>query len=239
MAVIHDNSPTPVGAQATSITVPSVDATATDSFIKLAIATRGTSTVTATFNGSENFIIERTLQVGNARVTILSLLPSSTIADIVASFSGSGRSIVAPSVYRGVNQITPVRAGTVQSASGTSNAPTVSVTGNSGDLIVDALAQVVEGPATMTKGSANHTERANAVQTGGGLDTGCAAQELAATGGADAMNWILSGSSDWCIAAMSLVPSAAVSGRIMSSMTNHGGLVAKGGIAGIGGGLAG
>lgn len=35
------------------------------------------------------------------------------------------------------------------------------------------------------------------------------------------------------------VPVAAVGGRIMSSLTNHGGLAGRGGIAGVGGGLAG
>lgn len=106
------------------------------------------------------------------------------------------------SVYTNVDQTTPVRAGTPQTATGTGTALAVSVTGTSGDLIVDAVSIVQNGPPSLT---ADHTERVNITQTGGSTDVGLGCQELSATGGSDSMSWTAGSSTDWAMAAFALV----------------------------------
>ena len=54
MAVTHTNTDTTTAASS-SVTLSSVDATGTDVLLVAIVATRGSATVTATFNGSENF----------------------------------------------------------------------------------------------------------------------------------------------------------------------------------------
>ncbi len=220
MAATHTRSAT-AGGQASPITISSFDASGTDRFLKLIVASRGTATVTgATFNTSENFTEQTTLEANGARLTYLTLLnPTSTTANVVISFSGSPRSVCGVSLYEGVNQTTAIRAGTLQSASGTSTTPAVSVTATSGDLIVDGMAVVAEGPPSIT---ADHTQRINATQTGGGEDVGLGGQELAATGSSQSMSWVLGSSSDWVSIALALVPEAsALSIPIAAYHYNH------------------
>jgi len=192
------------GIQAGSLTLSSVVSTGTDRILVLGVATRGTPSVTSVvFNTSENFTEQGTIQIGNATVHLYTLVnPTATTASVVITNSNSLRMAAAVSLYTNVDQTTPVRAGTVQTASGTGTAPAVSVTGTSGDLLVDACSIVQNGPPTLT---AAHTERANITQTGGSTDVGLGCQELSATGGSDSMSWTASSSTDWAIAALSLI----------------------------------
>jgi len=205
MAIAHVNT-TAVGDQSTTVTISSFVVSGTNPALVLKVAHRGTASVTgATWNTSENFDIEIADNSSTARCTLLTLNnPTATTADVVVTFSGGSRCVVAVSLYTGVDQTDVFRSGTIQSANGNSTTPAVSVTGTIGDIIVDSLAQVSAGPDTAT---AAHTQRSNLARTGGGDDVRGASQELAATGAADSMSWTMSATDDWAVCAGALLPS--------------------------------
>lgn len=206
MAVAHSSTVQLAGTAAgstQSITVADGDT------VVVKTATRGTGvTVTSVVwdqpTANEPFTLQDT-DINNDARSSLWVLPAdestNKTANVLVSYSGSNRNVVGYSIYTGCDTITPVRTGTVQTNNGNSAAPTVSVTGVSGDIIVDSLSQVSSGPDSAT---ADHTERHNTAATGGGSDTRGASQELAATGGSDAMGWSMGGSDSWAVVACAL-----------------------------------
>lgn len=212
MAIAHSTTTTATAANASSTTISSFVVTGTDPVLVVKVATKGTVTVTGvTWNGSENFTEVITDINGNARSTLLVLPnPTATTANVVVSLSGNSRHVSAVSLYTGVDQVAAIRSGTANSANGTNDNPSTSVTGVSGDMNVDSMCQVSAGPDTISAQSG--TSRSDTAATGGGTDTRGSSQELAATGGADTMSYTLSGSDNWAITAAALMPPQPITG---------------------------
>jgi len=188
-------------AQATVSTI-SMTVTGTDPCLVVGVSTKGASIThnTVAFNGSESFTKIQDNINGNARSSIWVLEnPTATTANVVITLSGSSRYVTAASLFTDVDDTTPVR--TSNSANGTNNNPSTSLTAVSGDLIIDNLCQVSAGPDTAT---ASHTQRYNLAQTGGGTDTRGAGQTLSATGGSDTMDWSMGDADNWAIGAVAL-----------------------------------
>ena len=96
------------------------------------------------------------------------------------------------------------------------------------------------GDRTLNSYPTNYTNNQifNANGTGTGATISLASREVVGAT-EDPGAWSISTSLPWEASTVVVRPGAAAAGRIMSSLANHGGLVAKGGIAGASGGLAG
>jgi hypothetical protein len=204
MAIAHSNTTT-VTATSATITFTSYVVSGTDPVLVVAVATRGSGTTVTgvTWNAAAEVFTEEITDINNdARTTLFYLeSPTATTANIVVTASGSNRMVAAASLYTGVDGATPIRAGVSNSANGNSASPSVSLTGVSGDMLYNSLGQVSAGPDSAT---ANHTQRSNGAETGGGTDTRGATQEFAATGGSDTFSWTMGGSDSWAMCAMAL-----------------------------------
>lgn len=117
--------------------------------------------------------------------------PAVGAVNVTLTFSlGANFGCAGSNTYTGVNQ--SVASGTAVKATGTSTAPSVTVTGTtSGNMISDALA-VQTGSASATPAQ---TQRFNAVD-GVGSYRG-AGQDMNAPGGSQAMAWTLNSSFPW------------------------------------------
>ena len=169
MAISHSTTTAVVDAGAASTTISGFVVSGTGPVLVVKVSTKGTGITVSgvTWNTSENFVQEITDINGDARSSLWVLPnPTATAADVVVTLSGSSRHVSAVSLYTGVDSASPVR--TSNSNNGTDAAPTVSLTGVSGDMIVDCLSQVSAGPDTAT---GDHTERHDTAAIGGGSDT--------------------------------------------------------------------
>lgn len=218
MAIAHVTSIV-VKGQLTVFTFSGFTVSGTDPALIVDVALRGTTSVTSvTWNGAaEAFTEEAADNNSQARSTLLSLnAPTATTDDVVVTLAAGARAVITLSLYNGVDQTTVFRAGSVATNNGSDDSPTVNITGTSGDIIVDSLAISAPGPPTAT---ADHTERSNDTETGGGDDVLGASQELAATGGADAMGWSMSAADNWALCAGALLPaSAGVTAELTGTM---------------------
>lgn len=220
MTIAHSNTSTAIDAGANSTTISSFVVSGTDPVLVVKVALKDNSaTVTGvTFNTSETFDPVGSDRNGNAHSSMWVLeAPTATTADVVISLSGSTRHVSAVSLYTGVDQATPIRAASTTTANGTNAAPTVDITSETGEMVIDSLSQVSAGPDTA---AGDNTERHDTAATGGGTDTRGASQELAGTGGTDTMGWTMGGSDNWAIVGAALQEPQPIT--LVIAETNHG-----------------
>ena len=126
--------------------------------------------------------------------------PPTGATSIVVGFAGSESGIAAVVSYNGVDQTTPIRAGSPNTATGTSTAPSVAITSQADDMVVDAV--VISH--LLSSAGGGQTERHNdddGARSLGGSDE--------AGGASVTMSWTGAGSAAWAIVGASL---AAVGG---------------------------
>jgi hypothetical protein len=156
------------------------------------------------------------------RTEIWKLVAPATGANSVSVVLNASRVVtVSVSSYTGVDQTTPL--GTAVSASGNSNAISVSVPSASTELVVDAAAQVGGGPsATLTVG-ASQTQRSNEKEDNAVLYlTGVGSEETGAT--STAMTWSSDTIQDWAAVGVPLKAAAAAAATGSSKLlTRRGG----------------
>lgn len=203
MAIAHSVTDSDTVANGTTTTISGFTVSGTNPVLVLTVSLKGADLVgSATWNTTEDFILEVTDINGDARVAILYLpAPTATTADVVVTLDGNSRYVSTVSLYTGADQATPVRSAASVPANGNNNAPTLDITGISGEMIINGLCQVSADPDSAT---GNRTERSNLAATGGGTDTRGATQEFLATGSADTMSWSMGGSDSWANCAMVL-----------------------------------
>ncbi len=226
-----------------SRTFTHVSGTGTDRFLSISSSTDINTSETVsgvTFDGvSCTQIAQLNDGDSSSNLAVFGLIaPTSSASplDVVVTFSSTpadefcGVAITCTDVH----QTTPYDVADVQTASdtevGASN-PSVTVPTATGEVVFDAVG--TRKSATYTVG-ANQTDKANIVQSFTHL---IVSSQAGADGGVMSGSW--STASPWAQIGYALKPTAAVGGRIMSSLTKHGGLAGYGGIAGQAGGLAG
>ncbi len=183
------------------------------------VATRqasGSVVTGVTWNTTENFTEVDNGEELNAYATMWKLAsPTATTADIVVTQDEPGaapKTVAAASLFTDTDQTDLVRASSVANANATSDTASVDITGSSGDLIIDVASNVSEGPDTIVSNTGDSINFEDVV-TGGGTDVRGVGQQLAATGGADTMEYVWSASGRWGIVGAALMPAAAAAGN--------------------------
>ncbi len=203
LAPVHSSTTLGTG-DAASHTFSSFVVSGANPVLVVKVSTRGAGvTVTGiTWNTTEDLTQENTDINNDSRADLWYLAaPTATTADIVVTFSSGNRYVVAASLYTGADGTTPVRTAASASANGNSAAPSVAITAQLGDMIVDAVGQISNHPNIAT---AAHTERHNGASIGGGTDNRGASQELTADGTEQTMSWAMDDSDSWAIVTMAL-----------------------------------
>lgn len=208
-AVAKGTTTAAVGNSGPTFTVSSHVVSGTDTIIVVTSAMRSNNNITGiTWNGTEDFSIASVDANSDAVAEMWYLVnPTGGTFDVVVTYDGNNRVVVGATTFTGVDQTKPFSA--TSTANGADDAPTVNITGNNDDLIVDGLAQTSHGPDTAT---AAHTELYNLAQTGGGTDERGASQTLAADGTSQTMSWAMSDSDSWALVAGALQPSGDAAG---------------------------
>ncbi len=157
------------------------------------------------WKGTDNLtpLIQTNSADGAAAIFYL-LNPSSGTDDVVINWDGvdSRRTVAVAATYTNVNQSRPFRR--FDFNDGADSNPTINITGQKDELIIDIASLVGAGPAGLT---ADHTERFNDAATGFGNDTRGAGQEVAGTGVTETMGWTKDASIlSWVIIAAILQP---------------------------------
>lgn len=160
------------------------------------------------------------------------IAPATGANNVVVTFGGSVVAVCGAVSATAVHQTTMV--GAQATANGISTTPSVSVVSISGELVADNMTTWEDGSGSPTVGS-GQTERWNDITQ---ADVDGMGSTEPATGSSTTMSWTLGGFDEWGICGVAF-KTAAVGGRIMSSLVGDGGLAGRGGIAGPGGGLAG
>jgi len=121
------------------------------------------------------------------------------------------------------------------------NPPAVTPAGGSDDYLYIAVAAHDDGTVTVTGFPTGYDDNQtnSRAATAGGVGVGVATKDTIASTTDNPDDFTLSAGRNWRTNTVAITPSAAVGGRIMSSLVNSGGLAGAGGIAGKGGGLAG
>lgn len=157
-----------------------------------------TNAVTSiTYNGSATGISQ--IATDSSRLEIWGLkAPTSGTHDVVVTWAGSNDCAVGVMTFSGVNQTTP--SGTGADATGSSTAPSVTVSSATGELVVGLLMNNFN--ATMTAGSGvtdkwNQGASGSFATAAGGYKLGAASTVFA---------WTLGSSQAWEILAVPLKP---------------------------------
>ena len=129
------------------------------------------------------------------------IAPTTGTNNVVVTMSAAARTVVGAISRTGVHQTTPL--GTAATASGTSTAPSVTVTSATDELVDDALTASVAG-AVLTAGT-GQTERYDtfydpSIQGGGSDEAGAASV---------AMDWTINTSQEWCQIGVGIKPAGA------------------------------
>lgn len=154
-----------------------------------------------TFNGTEDFTLERSAADGGDAQCFLYYLPAptETTADVVVTMPGDSKMVGYVALFNGVNQSSPFT-GNTSEAQGTDASPTVDISSSAEETCVDILVQVSGGPDTAI---ATHTEICNGAAISGGTDTRGAGQYVVGQA-IRTMNWSMSDSDNWNIIAGAL-----------------------------------
>lgn len=179
-------------------TIPTINHTASgsDRYVRFSAgwAKLGTATLTATYGGNAMTAVGEAVAAASwgsgvtGRAKIFGYIAPATSSEaVVGTFTVSGNYGACGVVsYTGVDQTTPD--GAAVSATGFSNAPSVTVTdATTGDMVSDALA--TEGGASLTAGQTQRFSANSSGYRGAGQD--------AAGSGSVAMGWSLPSSVNW------------------------------------------
>lgn len=179
-------------------TIPTINHTASgsDRYVRFSAgwAKLGTATLTATYGGNAMTAVGEAVAAASwgsgvtGRAKIFGYIAPSTSSEaVVGTFTSAGTYGACGVVsYTGVDQTTPD--GAAVSATGFSNAPSVTVTdATTGDMVSDALA--TEGGASLTAGQTQRFSANSSGYRGAGQD--------AAGSGSVAMGWSLPSSVNW------------------------------------------
>ena len=187
-------------------------------FVGISMEDGGSSTG-VTYGGVALTLVGR--RTGSHTVEIWRLLsPTVGNASVVASFGAVKRVVGGGVAFDGVNQSTPT--GTFAGATGSSNAPTVSVTSAAGELVLDVLYGNDGVTATATGGQTAiwNVLVGGVVRGAGGTNAGAASVT---------MSWSLSAATQWEIGGVSIIP--AVSTTLGDGTDPGNASLAPGGVA--------
>ena len=197
MAVAYDTA-SAVQTISNVSTIPTINHTASgsDRYVRFSAgwAKLGTATLTATYGGNAMTAVGEAVAAASwgsgvtGRAKIFGYIAPSTSSEaVVGTFTSAGTYGACGVVsYTGVDQTTPD--GAAVSATGFSNAPSVTVTdATTGDMVSDALA--TEGGASLTAGQTQRFSANSSGYRGAGQD--------AAGSGSVAMGWSLPASVNW------------------------------------------
>jgi hypothetical protein len=210
MAINVGSAVTAFGADPnTSVTVPGVTTSGSDRVLFAAAAWKnwGVTCSSVVRGGTENFT--EVYQSESAAVTHIGIwrliAPATSSASVVFTFSAAiedAAGIVIP--LDGVHQTTPFGTeGHASDLTGTSAAPTVTVSAASDEVLLD----LVTGSTYQITVGADQTEKANLYNSPGpgSLITGSSSQLGSAD---DTMSWSLVSAANWYIVAVPIKPAA-------------------------------
>lgn len=150
----------------------------------------------ATFGGT-SMTLEDSQMSGNGGVVVFSIKEASfpsTPANVVANWTGACGGVLIVYTILDADQTTPF--GTWAKATGSSTTPSVNVTSEVGDLVIDAVAMVALVADTFTVG-AGQTEIASVHNGGGSVIRGASSYESGAA--SVTMSWTNTSSFSWAI----------------------------------------
>lgn len=162
----------------------------------------GTEVTGVTYNGVAMTSAGSVLGSAADEVTIWYLVaPATGSNNVVVSFDNAVSGAVAGAInFTNVHQTTPT--GSFVSATGTSTAPSVNASSESGGMVLDVLGVAPSKTATV---GAGQTERWN-VATSGNVERGCGSTEPGAA--SVTMSWSLNASDAWAIGALPIKAAA-------------------------------
>ena len=175
-------------------------------WLETTVSAGGISINTITFNGV-NMILKGT-KVASHQAEMWYLVNPATSGNVVITYggdvpTGKASGVIGTASFAGVDQVTPF--GTMSSASGTSTAPSTTVTGvSTNNLVIDSVAKVAATTQPTITVGAGQTERWNGSFTGavGGVSgIGKGSTEASAVG-VVTMSWTLNLSRTWIILAV-------------------------------------
>lgn len=187
----HDASSSGSAANATSITVAHT-CSGTDRCLFVGITTKDEATTSRTYAGVALTSVGQIANGTSCRSELWQLVAPATGANNIVANFGETDVVLGGESMTGVDQTTPT--GTAATATGTSTAPSVNVSGATDDLAVDCMSAVQQ---TATVG-AGQTQRWNA--TGGTSVRGAGSTEPGAA--TVTMSWTLGASVAWAIVAV-------------------------------------
>jgi hypothetical protein len=141
--------------------------------------------------------------------------PPTAASDVVTQWAGGapgGNETVVWS-YNDVHQTTPVRGGSATGDSQTSGTPSIAVTSQAGDLVVD----VIEISHIISAAGSGQTQRGTAA---GGSRAVAVSDEAGAA--SVTMDWSVGGSAAWDMVGFSLAPPAAAASILRQMLMQHG-----------------
>ena len=135
-----------------NLTIPSFSVSGSNTMLILGVSIRGSSTVSSATYGTSSFTSIGSVANGSTvRVELWQLLnPPAGTANIVVSLSGAARFVAGVQSLSGVNQTDPT--GTYNSATGNSTAPSVIVSSNTDELVVDVMGNQYNTPTPSADG---------------------------------------------------------------------------------------
>ena len=140
--------------------------------------------------------------------------PSSTPANIVASWTGSRRNVLGAIAFNGVDQTTPIRNGTF--TTGTTATPAITVSSVTGDM---TMASVLTEYGSCCLTTSTQTERWNDPSSN---LVGAQATSTGAGASSVTHNWTNSGAGTWAASGVNIVAAYSISGTVFED-TNYGG----------------
>lgn len=148
----------------------------------------------------------------NRRVEIWKLLnPTAGTASIIANWNGSKDAVFWSGSFTNVDQSTPL--GTFQSASGSSTTPSVTVSSDTGELVVDILAADGDAGAISPGGGQTLICSGNTGTSSGDARGGGSSEPGASS---VTMSWSLGNSKNWDLGAVALRAAPALSADVVT-----------------------
>jgi hypothetical protein len=204
ISVVNTASANTGSGTTTSLTIPSFTVSGSNTMLLLGVTNRGNSLVSSATYGTSSFTSIGSASNGTVvRTEILRLMnPPAGTADINITLNGARRFVAGAILLTGVDQTDPI--GTYNTATGTSTAPSVTVSSAANELVVDVLGNRYSTSASVGSGQ---TLRWTNVTTNGTDSRNIRGSSSTEAGASSVtMSWTLGSSCEWAIVAVPVRP---------------------------------
>ncbi|MBI2032008.1 MAG: hypothetical protein HYT08_05355, partial [Candidatus Levybacteria bacterium] len=222
--IAYDNSTTLAEQTGSSANFSHTTGTGDNRILIVTVSRAGNAGISSiTYNGSALTLIPGcTFSPGTEAIDMYYLLNPSSGSNTVSITLGNSETWVAlATTYSGVSQTSPFRA-TCQTETGSGTSPSLNVTSQSGDVVIDSMLNAGINPTLSLPGGSNQTQRWN--QTYGSTVYVAAYSEESATGASTNMAWTAGGTDlSWYHLGVALVPgvgTADLTGSLASITSN-------------------